>query len=72
MYGDPRFQVTLTGWLIPPAMIALIFTSGIWLSVISWVPGFSLIDKGVDLLLSFVLFKVVFREARRYRDTVPQ
>ncbi len=53
-------------------MIALIFTSGIWLSVISWVPGFSLIDKGVDLLLSFVLFKVVFREARRYRDTVPQ
>jgi hypothetical protein len=72
MYGDPRFQVSASGWVVPPLMLVLIFTSWYWLPGTTLIPGASFIDKGIDLALSFVLFKVVFREARRYRETVPQ
>ena len=44
-----------------------------------WIPFLSLlwrpiavpIDKAVDLVLAFVLIKILFREAGRYRAVVP-
>jgi hypothetical protein len=75
MYLDPRYRLSWLGRLVPPALVLLILTSG-W-----WVPGGSvpvfgtvfhpLLDKGIDLLLAFGLFKVLGYEARRYRETAP-
>jgi hypothetical protein len=75
MYLDPRYRLSWLGRLVPPVLVLLIVTSG-W-----WVPGSSvpvfgtffhpLLDKGIDLLLAFVLFKVLGHEARRYRETAP-
>jgi hypothetical protein len=75
MYLDPRYRLSWLGRLVPPALVLLIVTSG-W-----WVPGGSvpvfgtyvhpLLNKGIDLLLAFVLFKVLGHEARRYRETAP-
>ncbi|MBY0523467.1 MAG: hypothetical protein K2R98_08705 [Gemmataceae bacterium] len=74
MYGDPRYRLTWPGRLIPPALLAMIFTSWIWL------PGTSLMMtwmgilyvKVVDLILAFFLFKVLGREAKHYRELIPQ
>ena len=75
MYLDPRYRLSWLGRLVPLALVLLIVTSG-W-----WVPGGSipvfgtvfhpLLDKGIDLLLAFALFKVLGYEARRYRETAP-
>ena len=75
MYLDPRYRLSWLGRLVPPALVLLIVTSG-W-----WVPGGSvpvfgtyihpLLGKGIDLLLAFVLYKVLGYEARRYRETAP-
>jgi hypothetical protein len=75
MYVDPRYRLSWLGRLVPPGLVLLIVTSG-W-----WVPGSSvpvfgpyfhpLLVKGIDLLLAFVLYKVLGYEARRYRETAP-
>jgi hypothetical protein len=75
IYLDPRYRLSWLGRLVPPALVLVIVLSG-W-----WVPGGSvpvfgtyfhpLLVKGIDLLLAFVLFKVLGYEARRYRETAP-
>ncbi len=75
MYLDPRYRLSWLGRLVPLGLVLMIVTSG-W-----WVPGggvpvfgtyfHPLIAKGIDLLLAFVLFKVLGYEARRYRETAP-
>jgi hypothetical protein len=74
MYGDPRYRLTWSGRLVPPALLLLIMTSWIWL------PGTSLMMnwmsvlyvKCADLVLAFFLFKALGREAKRYRELIPQ
>lgn len=73
MYGDPRYRLTWPGRLIPALMLVLIFTSWLWLPGTSVLPtSFSTtIDKIFDLVLAYFLFKVLSRESRRYRETIP-
>jgi hypothetical protein len=71
VYLDPRYRLSWLGRLVPPGLVLLIVTSGWWVPG-SGVPLFGpLLDKGIDLLLAFVLFKVLGYEARRYRETAP-
>jgi hypothetical protein len=71
MFLDPRYKLTFFGRVVPLLLVAAIVLS-YW-----WVPGTSifivgtLLDKVVDLVLAFVLFKVLGHEARRYRETSP-
>jgi hypothetical protein len=79
MYLDPRFRVSWASRLTPLIVIPAILTSWMWL------PGTAVIDKlplglwsldtlyvkTVDLLLAFILFKVLNRDATRYRSTSP-
>jgi hypothetical protein len=71
MFVDPRYRLSLAGRLVPLGLVLAIVTSYIW------VPGTSipflgrLLDKVVDLVLAYVLFKFLGHEARRYRETAP-
>jgi hypothetical protein len=57
---------------VAPLILAVAIVTSWW-----WVPATSipivgtLLDKAVDLVLAFVLFKVLSHEARRYRETSP-
>jgi hypothetical protein len=73
MYVDPRYYMSWVGRVVPLACLALYLFA--WL----WVPGAGLglpflsyyLDKILSLVVCFVLFKVLAREARRYRETSP-
>jgi hypothetical protein len=72
MFVDPRYSLSWSGRLVPLLLIAAFVTSSLWM------PGANLpggvgyaINKTVDLLIGFVLFKVLSHEARRYRETAP-
>ena len=64
-------QETPPARLVPLVLVVLILLSGWWgpwsyIPLIGW-----LLDKCIDLVLAFVLFKVLSHEARRYRETAP-
>ena len=71
MYFDPRYRMSWHAWFIPLILLAMFVTTG-W-----WVPGADiigmgrLITKAVELVLAFAMFKILGREARRYRETAP-
>ena len=71
MYFDPRYRLSWLGRLAPLVIVVLILTS--WF----WMPGASLpfvgliLDRAVDLILAYILFKLLSHEARRYRETAP-
>ena len=69
MYLDPRYRLTWQTRLLPPLLIFGMICSW-WM--ISGIPvvGF-LMDRVVVLLLTYALFKVLTREATRYRMTSP-
>jgi hypothetical protein len=76
MYLDPRFRLTWQGRLAPVILLPAIALSWFWLpgtAVLSALPfGIDrLYVKIVDLLLAFVLFHILHREATRYRTTSP-
>jgi hypothetical protein len=74
MYGDPRYRLTWSGRILPVVFLALIATSGFWTYPLTgWMPTLlgNLVLKTIDLVPAFCLFKVLTREARRYRDMVP-
>lgn len=63
MYFDPRYRLTWQTRLLPPLILLGMFLS-------YWILPF-LIDRPVFLALAYVLFKVLTREATRYRITSP-
>jgi hypothetical protein len=65
MYLDPRYRLSWTGRVVPLVLLALFFTTGFWL------PLFWPVQRMVELLITFVFFKVLGHEARRYRETAP-
>ena len=71
MYFDPRYHLTWKTRVLPLVLVAAILTSYFW------VPGTVIpvvgvvLNKLVDLLLCYFLYKVLTREARRYRETAP-
>jgi hypothetical protein len=76
MYFDPRYSLGWRGRLLPLVLLGAIVTSWLWLPGTAVLDGVSgalatLYMKAVDLILTFVLFKVVHREVRRYRETSP-
>ena len=72
MFFDQRYRpnLTWTARIVPPLLLIAILTS--WL----WVPGTGILfasiatvlDKLVDIFLAYFLYKVLSREARRYRE----
>lgn len=74
MYGDPRYRLTWSGRVFPLLFLVAIFTSALWTyPLLWWIPWETmkgLIIKAIDLVPAFFLFKVLSREARRYRETV--
>ncbi len=71
MFVDPRYRLSLVGRIVPAVLVFGIITSYFWVPLTS-IPWFGrLLEKAVDLVLAFLLFKVLTREARRYRETAP-
>jgi hypothetical protein len=77
MFVDPRYRMTWTGRFLPWVLLFAILSSWYWIPFVlllrdaPLVGGFlaNVIVKLVDLILAFVLFKVLGREATRYRET---
>ena len=71
MFFDPRYRLSWLGRLAPAALIALIFSSWLWapfagLTGVGWI-----VVKIADVILAFILFKLLSYESRRYRETAP-
>jgi hypothetical protein len=79
MFVDPRYRMSWSGRVLPWVLLGAILSSWFWIPFISLlysVPALgpflgTVIVKFVDLLLAFVLYKVLSREATRYRETSP-
>jgi hypothetical protein len=69
MYLDPRYRLTWQTRLLPPVILFGMFLSWFLVSGIA-VIGF-LLDRALFLVLAYALFKVLTREATRYRMTSP-
>jgi hypothetical protein len=73
MFVDPRYRMGRWIWLASVGLFAAILTSWIWLPGTSILPSAvgTVLIKTVDLVLAFVLYKILSREARRYRAAFP-
>jgi hypothetical protein len=79
MFVDPHYRLPWWARLVTIAFLAAILTSWVWLpgtSLMEKLPGGSILatiyDKVVDLILAFILFKILGHEARRYQATFPE
>jgi len=72
MYLDRRYRPTWLGRIGPPAILLLILLSYFWIPFTSIMPAVieRPIEKAFDLLLAFLLIKILCREADRYRATM--
>ena len=71
MFFDPRYRLSWFGRLAPLLIVFLILTSWLWMPGVG-LPGVGwIIDKFADLILAYLLFKLLCHEARRYRETAP-
>jgi hypothetical protein len=76
MYVDPRYRMTWTGRVVPLVLLAAVLTSMFWFPFLGAAYQVSpfvgiLLMKPIDLVLAFFLFRILGREARRYRETAP-
>lgn len=72
MFVDPRYRMSWEGRVLPPILLGLIVFSWVWVPGAVILNGTSmwlavLLIKTVDLLLALVMYKVMSREAARYR-----
>jgi hypothetical protein len=72
MFLDPRYRATWQARVIPLTLLALILTSWLWLPGTTFLHAglMTIVDKVIDLVLAFPAFKILVREARRYRELV--
>jgi hypothetical protein len=71
MFTDPRYRMSWAGRLVPLALALFLLTSA-FLVPGAQIPIFgTIIDKLIDLVPAFILFKLLSYEARRYRETAP-
>ena len=68
MLFDRRFQFTWAGRLVPLAALVLIILSYWTVGSIPFVGG--ILDRLVNVALIVIAYKVLSREARRYRELV--
>ncbi|MFL5241423.1 MAG: hypothetical protein ACJ8FY_04890 [Gemmataceae bacterium] len=71
MFVDPRYHLSWRGRLLPFALTAVILTSSFWIPGTGLAIVGPLFDKILNLVLAFVLYKILAYEARRYRETAP-
>ncbi|HEY1860870.1 MAG TPA: hypothetical protein VGG61_10975 [Gemmataceae bacterium] len=73
MFVDPRYRLGWPTRILTVLLLAAIATSRFW-PPMSMLPDMmaAILDKIVDLGLSYVLWKVLIHEARRYRQTAPE
>ena len=71
MFFDPRYTMPWGGRFLPLVLLVAFVTTHIWLPGATLTGVGPLLEKGVDLILGFALFKVLGHEARRYRETAP-
>ena len=77
MFVDPRYRLTWPGRVVPLAIMVIIVLSELESLAIlfPWnlVPfiGKHVLNKLVQILLTFVMFKVLLREVDRYREQIP-
>jgi hypothetical protein len=69
MFFDRRYRLTWQTKLYPPLLIVLMVLS--WWMVGSIPIVGTWLDKIVALVLAFLLYKVLSREAHRYREVCP-
>jgi hypothetical protein len=68
MFFDVRYHVAWSTRVTVLILLPLFFTSGLWCPL-AWVPVVgTVIEKVIDLLLAFCMYKALSREARRYRE----
>ena len=71
MLRDRRYALAWTTHLVVWVFLLAIFTSGWWLFPFAYIPWIGqYLDKLVDLLLAFGVYKALSREARRYREVI--
>lgn len=68
MFVDRRYRVRWSTWVVPIGVVAVMLLSWMILGSI-WIVG-PWLDKVVDLVLAFLAYKVLVREAQRYRATM--
>ena len=70
MFFDRRYAMAWTTHMIAWLFIPAILTSGWWFPL-AWLPIIgTYLDKTLDLLLAFCVYKALSRELRRYREVV--
>ena len=67
MFLDPRYRLSWTGRLAPLAIVFVLFSSWLFFGTFLW----GIVDKVFSLVLIVLAYKVLSREARRYRQMVP-
>ncbi len=67
MFFDMHYQVAWYTRGLVLLLLVMILTSAWWFPL-AWIIGGSYLDKLADLLLAFLAYKVLSREAQRYRD----
>ena len=69
MYFDRRYRLSWQCKVIPLVLLFFFATSWFWIPFTSVLPWFivSPINKTIELILAFLLFKFLSREASRYR-----
>ena len=70
MFLDPRYHLPWSARVLPLVLLAAILTSS-WLPFMGIPVVGGLLNKVIDLVLAFLLFKILGHEARRYRETAP-
>ncbi len=70
MYFDPRYRMSWQARTVPLILLVALLTSGFWLPGTSIPVMGSIFDKLVDIVLAFLAFKILSREARRYREVI--
>jgi hypothetical protein len=70
MFADRRYRVSWVAWVVPIAILFLMIGSTYVIGGIPFIG--SILDKLVDLLLAFMVYKVLTREAARYRESLIQ
>jgi hypothetical protein len=71
MYTDPRYRLSWTARILPPLLLVAFVASWWWVPFTSFAVVGTLLNKVIDLLVAFVLIKLLGHEARRYRETAP-
>lgn len=72
MYVDPRYRLSWVGRIVPPALLVLFLLSEWWVKyAFCGIGALPFVHKPIELMLCYLMYKVVSMEARYYRQTAP-